>query len=86
MAACDLPTLLSDACSNRFKQAAQDEVMFRALMLQLLCNVSSSGGGGSVTSGDYGGLEPNFTPSGDTAIAFDTSNDAEWHYYGGAWH
>lgn len=35
---CDRASLLIDACSNGFLQAASNEPMYRALVLQLLCN------------------------------------------------
>lgn len=35
---CDIDTLLSDACSNGFYGAAQNEPQYRGLVLQLLCN------------------------------------------------
>ena len=41
--ACDSSVLKTSACTNGFAQAASDEVLFRALLLQLLCNISSTG-------------------------------------------
>ena len=35
---CDLPTILRQACENDFDKAAEDAVMARAILLQLLCN------------------------------------------------
>ena len=89
MAACDLTTLQTDACTNGFAQAAQDETMFRAILLQLACNIASGGGPGGaqqVFSGNYGGGEPSQTPTADEAIAIDTSTGDLWKWYSGAWH
>lgn len=36
--ACPITTLQTDACANGFMQAAQNEVLYRTLVLQLLCN------------------------------------------------
>jgi hypothetical protein len=83
MAECSITTLTTDACSNGFYGAAQNEKQFWALVLQLLCNISSGGGG--TTCGDYGGGEPDFTPGSSCAIAIDTSNDSLWVYRSGAW-
>ena len=39
-------------------------------------------------SGDYSGGEPDWTPTSDVGIAYDTSTvpATVWNYYGGAWH
>jgi hypothetical protein len=86
--ACDKTALYEAACANGFAQAAQNEQLYRALELQLLCEISEGGGGGGggIYSGNYSGGQPNFTPSETTAIAFDTSTGAQWSYYSGAWH
>ncbi len=84
MAACDLNTLKSDACTNGFAAAANDETMFRAILLQLACNLASGGAG--LQCGDYAGGEPTFTPSGSCGTALDTSSGTIWYYYSGAWH
>ena len=78
--ACNSTTLKTNACTNGFAQAASDEVLFRALMLQLLCNLST---GGNVTSGVG---NPTSSPTSDAAIYFDTSTGAQWNWYSGAWH
>lgn len=41
--ACDVATLMSDACDNDLAQAAYSEPMFRALVLQLLYNQFGNG-------------------------------------------
>lgn len=85
--ACDKSALESSACSNGFTQAAQNEQQFRALVLQLLCEMTGGGGGGfAIYSGDYGGGTPNVTPTVATAIAFDTITGTQWNYYSGSWH
>lgn len=49
--ACDLKTLLSEACANNFLQlAATDPKTARAVMLQLLCNITSGGFSASILS------------------------------------
>lgn len=83
MAECSLTTLETDACTNGFMKVAQNEILWRAVVLQLLCNASEGGAG--LQCGDYSGGEPNFTPSGSCGIAFDTSNDSLWAYRNGAW-
>lgn len=37
-------------------------------------------------AGDYGGSEPNWTPTGTLGQAVDTSNERIWIWYSGAWH
>lgn len=37
--ACDISTLQSDACDNGFVAVAQNEQQYRAVLLQLLCNM-----------------------------------------------
>jgi len=83
MATCSLTTLSTDACTNLFMQAAQDEVLFRALLLQLACNMSEGGAG--LQCGNYASGQPTFTPGGACGIAVDTSNDALWVYRNGVW-
>jgi hypothetical protein len=38
-----------------------------------------------VFEGNYAGAIPPFTPT-TAAIAFDTSSDTQWNFYGGTWH
>lgn len=59
----------------------------RELLVKIL-NLLRSGtvGGGQMFSGNYAGGPPTDVPSGDTAIAFDTSDGTQWDYYGGQWH
>lgn len=45
MAECDLPTLIDQACENKFT-CLDDERIARGVILQLLCNLVDSGGGG----------------------------------------
>ncbi len=84
MATCSLTELESDACTNGFVQAATNEQMFRAILLQLACNLSEGGAG--LQCGNYSGGAPTFTPSGSCGVALDTSNGALWYYYSSAWH
>ena len=76
MATCDLSTLQTDGCTNQFLQAAQDEVMFRALLLQLACNISEGGGGGGGSAG-VGSPEGVVTAS-PGAVYIDTSTNSLW--------
>lgn len=84
MATCNITTLKSDACTNGFAKAANDEVLFRAILLQLACNLSEGGAG--LKCGDYSGGNPTFTPSGTCGTAVDTSTGTIWYYYTSAWH
>lgn len=84
--ACDSTTLKTSACDNGFFAIAQNEALWRAVELQLLCEITTGGSGASFTAGDYGGGAPSFTPSGSTAIAVDTSNGTLWLWYSGNWH
>lgn len=40
--ACDIDTLITDACSNELMQAGQNEAQWRGLVLQLLYTISGS--------------------------------------------
>jgi hypothetical protein len=80
--ACNIETILSNACSNGFLQAANtDPKLAKALMLQLLCNISSggTGGGGTVGTG-----APTGTPTAGTTY-LDTATNNFWVYNGSAW-
>jgi hypothetical protein len=74
-------TTLASAITNGYDKLSTHDL--------LLCAVygaaNGSGGGTSFTSGNYGGSQPNFTPSGSTGLAVDTSNGRIWWYYSGAW-
>jgi hypothetical protein len=84
---CSIPDLLRQACANDFDKVAEDAVLTRGILLQLLCNMSEGGiGNVDIKSGNYGGNAPTWIPSGDTGIAFDTSTGDQWNYYSGAWH
>jgi len=84
--ACDKSSLETSACSNGFAQAAQNEQQFRALVLQLLCEINGGGSSSAIYHGDYDGGEPPFSPTVETAIAFDTENGQQWNFYDGVWH
>lgn len=89
MAACNLANLQTSACDNGFDAVASNDTQWKAVVLQLLCELVNGGGGGGgsgVTCGDYSGGEPDFTPATDCALAIDTSTGDLWRYYSGAWH
>ena len=83
MAACTLSDLQADACSNGFAAMSDGDKM--AILLQLLCNISSSGGAGGVVCGAYAG-QPTFTPASGCGVAIDTTTDIIYWYYSGSWH
>jgi len=84
--ACDLSALETSACSNGFSKAALNEPQFRALVLQLLCEISGGENSFALYSGDYSGGQPTVTPTVATAIAFDTSTGTQWNWFSGSWH
>jgi len=86
--ACDKSALEASACDNGFTQVAGNEQQFRALVLQLLCELTggSGSGGFALYSGDYSGIAPGFSPTATTAIAFDTVTGTQWNWYSSAWH
>jgi flagellin-like hook-associated protein FlgL len=46
---CSISTILSNACTNKFLQLAEtDPKLAKAVMLQLLCNITSAAGTGGV--------------------------------------
>jgi hypothetical protein len=77
----DATTTLASAISNGY-----DRLSDRDLKLCILQGASAGGGGTGATFGNYAGIAPNFTPSGGTGLAVDTSNGTIWSYYNGAWH
>jgi hypothetical protein len=61
--ACNITTILSNACTNKFLQLAEtDPKLAKAVMLQLLCNIATAAG-----SGGAGGIN-NFAGSGAPTI------------------
>jgi hypothetical protein len=58
----------------------------RDLLVKILQAILAGGGGVVYNAGNYGGSQPNFTPSGSTGFATDTSNGRFWQYWSGAWH
>lgn len=83
--ACDITTLLSGACDNGFDKIAQNEPLYRAIELQLLCEISEGGGGGSgsVLSGSGA---PVADPGVSSAIYFDEDTGVQYNWYDGSWH
>lgn len=68
--------------------AGFDQLSTRDLMIVAAYEAATGGGGGSsgISSGNYAGGQPNFTPTSTPWLAIDTSNGTLWEYYGGAWH
>lgn len=63
-----------------------DSITALQVMIYLLANGSGGGGGGGgISSGNYAGGQPGFTPTGSTAIAVDTSNGRVWLFYNSTW-
>ena len=58
-----------------------------AIVIYLLCQIASGGGGGNagVIAANYGGNQPNFTPSTTGAVAIDTSTGQIWWWYNNQW-
>jgi hypothetical protein len=75
--ACDLKTILSSACANDFVQvAATDPKLARAVILQLLCNISAGGGtGGTQQLFSTADLNPNTAG----VLPTDQTKGAQWY-------
>lgn len=73
---CDLPTLLRQACVDDFDKAAEDTVIFRATLLQLLCNLSG-GAGQQAFSGD-GAPSNSVKPAFGAGVYYDYTNREWW--------
>ncbi|MGV1047679.1 MAG: hypothetical protein ACOYD4_04020 [Solirubrobacterales bacterium] len=67
MANCSKTQLFADACANGF--VGRDEESFNALLLQLLCDISSGGGGGVATATGSTAVIANGTESGIVVFA-----------------
>ena len=68
MAVCNVDTLLTSSCTNEFLCLTPQQA--RAVILQLLCNLSVNGGGGGGGSGQvmtYAGAAPPTEDPPDTA-------------------
>lgn len=74
---CDLPTLLRQACVDDFDKAAEDTVIFRATLLQLLCNLSG-GAGQQVFS--VNGPPTTQVPAFDAGIFWDNLNKIQYQW------
>ena len=54
------------------------------LEAKILTVLSTGVGGTTGATGNYGGAQPNFTPT-STSYAIDTSTGRVWWYYSGQW-
>jgi hypothetical protein len=73
MATCSVTTLQTEACASGF--ACLDEKIYRAVLLQLLCNISD--GGGSA------GLAQSFAGSGPPTTQVPAFNAGTYYDYTG---
>jgi hypothetical protein len=65
MAECSQSELLAQACANGFSCVANNPALAQALILQLLCNISAAGGGGTVFNNQSGAVSPIGTATPD---------------------
>lgn len=75
---CSLPELLSQACANNFDVAAEDKVMAKAVLLQMLCNFSG-GATQQVFSGD-GAPPASLVPAFGSGVYWDKTGKETWYY------
>jgi hypothetical protein len=76
---CDLPTLLRQACENDFDKAAEDKVLFKAVLLQILCNFN----GGTTQQVFSGSGDPTTQiPAFNAGVYYDYTNKAVWNWDG----
>lgn len=91
--ACNVNTLLQDACTNGFSclGSLRD---YDVVMAELLCEIKDAieaggGGGGGPTQvfkGHYGGAAPGTVPLASAAIAYDLDAPyATWKWDGANW-
>jgi hypothetical protein len=82
----DYNSLLAQANVSCYRQ--NDASLLELALLQIIAENGTGGGGGGsgAVFGNYGGGQPNFTPSSGEGMAVDTSTNNLWDYYGGAWH
>lgn len=87
--ACNVNTLLEDACTNGFS-CIPTLRHHDIAMAQLLCEIKDALAGGITgVTGVYSGVGSPVgvvTPTGTAAVYFDTSDGTQWNYYSGAWH
>ena len=79
MATCNVGTLIDQACLSGFK--CLDAAQFRALLLQLLCNLSSGGGSSGVAqyfSGD--GAPTTQIPAFNAGAYYDYTNKVTYNW------
>jgi hypothetical protein len=84
---CDIPTLLRQACANGFDLVAEDTVLTRGVILQLLCNFSASGGITGTSGWTHGAGSP--IANGISPVTYSTyTNDTDssfWTVANGQW-
>lgn len=84
MATCNVDTLLTSSCTNEFLCLTPQQA--RAVILQLLCNISvnggGGGGGGSGTVMIYTGASPSADPDDpdSPAIAYSESGNPTFYW------
>ena len=81
---CSATALVAEATSSMYAQLPTPTQ--QAIITHLLCQLAS-GAAGSIgtTFGNYGSVEPNFTPASGTGVAVDTSDGTVWYFYNGGW-
>lgn len=82
---CDANTLVSAAAclEQQIPPGFQN-----AVIIYLLCQIvnnGGTGGGAGVTTGNYAGAQPNFTPTTSGGVAIDNSNGRIWWWFNGVW-
>jgi hypothetical protein len=77
---CSIATLIDEACASGFK--CLDENQFRALVLQLLCNISAGGGGSAGLAQAFAGSGPPTTqiPAFSAGTYYDYTNSVIYHW------
>lgn len=88
MATCNIGELITDACASGFKCLSEEQ--YRALILQLLCNISEGGGGGTQQVFLYTGAAPVTNPDDPALPAISYKEDGSgptfyWNVSAQAW-
>ena len=79
---------MSENYSSNLPQQGDSERQLLVKILKVLGGSSSGGGGVGLVqgaSGNYGGVQPNWTPTSSFALALDTSNSRQWTWNGTIW-